>query len=241
MAAVSYHEIMADREAAADFARYRSEIYRLASAVFTEDITAQMLLSQAQAAAEAREDSFVRDCERDLFGYLKGLPVADIEALRSKVATEYAELFVGPRSPLAPYYESIYLGANPRLFADVTMRVREAYREQGFQVEKRNKVPDDHIGYELAFMAELCDREARAHLAGEGEEALASQIAQSNFLSLHLGVWVGFFADRVCAAWCADYYAAWARFVEAFVADDIEFLRSCACDPVSGGGADGAE
>lgn len=232
---VTYSEIMNDAGAARDYARYRAEIYTLASSVFTYDVTEEGLAHQVEAARTADGESCVRACEARLFEHLRGYAGADLKELRRTIATEYAELFVGPRKPLAPYYESIYLGANPRLFADVTMRVREAYRDQGFEVDRYAQVPDDHIGYELAFMGEMCMREAAAHEAGDRRAAIDCQVVQCNFLSLHLGVWAGFFADRVQAAWCADYYAAWARFVEEFVADDREFLASCADDPVSAG------
>ena len=231
----AYAELMADPAAAADFARYRAGIYRLASSVFMFDATEEGLAAQIAAAVGADEDSYVRPCERVLYSYLRELEGCDLAALRTKVATEYAELFVGPRPPLAPYYESVYLGANPRLFADVTMRVRAEYKAQGFQVDKRNHVPDDHIGYELAFMAQLCEREADAHEAGDAEKVAATQVAQDNFLAIHLGVWVGFLADRIASAWCADYYEVWARFIAAFVADDQAFFASCADMPVTGG------
>ena len=235
MADVTYAELMDDPVAAADFARYRAGIYRLASSVFMFDATEEGLAAQIAAAVSADADSCVRPCEEVLYSYLRGFADCDLALLRTKVATEYAELFVGPRPPLAPYYESVYLGANPRLFADVTMRVRAEYKAQGFQVDKRNKVPDDHIGYELAFMAQLCEREAQAHEAGDADEVTAAQVAQDNFLAIHLGVWIGFLADRIASAWCADYYEVWARFVQAFVEADKAFFASCADLPVSTG------
>ena len=235
MEKLTYQEVMADPQAAADFARYRASIYRLASSVFADNVTEESLARLIAVAREATEDTCVRACEAVLFSNIRAYDGADLPALRTKVATEYAELFVGPRPPLAPCYESMYLGANPRLFADVTMRVRAAYKEQGFEVGKRNHVPDDHIGYELAFMGAMCDREADAHEAGDAAAATSCQVAESNFLSVHLGVWAGLFASRVSAAWCADYYNAWARFVEAFVEDDMAFLRGCADNPVSAG------
>ena len=233
----TYADLMADPAAAADFARYRAGIYRLVSSVFMFDATEEGLAAQIVAAVNADENSYVRPCEKVLYSYLRGFEGCNLAALRTKVATEYAELFVGPRPPLAPYYESVYLGANPRLFADVTMRVRAEYKAQGFEVDKRNKVPDDHIGYELAFMAQLCEREADAHEAGDTDKVTEVQVAQDNFLAIHLGVWIGFLADRIASAWCADYYEVWARFAEAFVADDQAFFASCADMPVTGGAA----
>ena len=237
MREVKYAEVMEDAAEAAEFARYRAEIYKLASSVFMYDATEEGLAAQVEAAREATDDSCIRTCEAELFEHLLRYADVDPAELRVRVATEYAELFVGPRKPLAPYYESIYLGMNPRLFADVTMRVREAYREQGFQVDKFAHVPDDHIAYELAFMGELCKREASALEEGKRSQAAAIQAAECNFLAVHLGVWAGFFADRVSAAPIAGYYAAWARFVERFAADDQVFLKSCATSTVSPGQA----
>lgn len=230
-----YSEIMGDPAEAAEFARYRAEIYRLASSVFMYDVTEEGLATQIDVALAVDEDSCVRLCEVALFDHLRTYADYDVTKLRTQVASEYAELFVGPRKPLAPYYESIYLGISPRLFADVTMRVRDSYREQGFEVDKISHVPDDHIAYELAFMSEMCAREADALDGGDWVRAVECQVAQCNFLAIHLGAWAGFFADRVEAAEIADYYAAWARFVERFVEDDKAFLASCADNPVSAG------
>ena len=230
-----YSEVMGDIAGAAEFARYRAEIYRLASSVFMYDVTEEGLTAQIEAAATADDSSCVRPCEATLFEHLRSYVGCDVAKLRTQVASEYAELFVGPRKPLAPYYESIYLGMSPRLFADVTMRVRDSYRDQGFEVDKISHVPDDHIAYELAFMSEMCAREADALDGGNRMQAAECQAVQCNFLAVHLGAWAGFFADRVEAADAANYYAAWARFVERFVEDDKAFLASCADDPVSAG------
>lgn len=209
-------------------ALYRSAMYNLASEAFTAEPSAQMLADLAALASEARgEGKGVLDCESSLLSYLQSLTEEDREALRTRVATEYCELFVGPRRPLAPYRESLYRGYPNRMFTEITCRVREFYRRHGYIVAEMNRIPDDSIGYELKFMSVLAASEAQR--LSEGSEDAADELVRSqlDFSEKHLGAWIHPFAEAIQQAYCADYYAAWARFVEDFVAFDIHFLHAC--------------
>ena len=215
-----------DESQLADFAQYRASMYAAAAAAFTVEPSVDQLESLIQAACSSNGDDVVRESELALYDHLRTYQGAELEALRTKVATEYAELFVGPRPPLAPLYESVYVGAVKRLNTDVTMNVRDFYERHGFTVVKRNSVPNDHMGYELEFMSRLCAREAQAYLDGDSSAAAAARKNQQAFLKQHVCVWAGLFADRIAQAWCADYYAAWSRFVRDFCDEDQGFLAS---------------
>lgn len=209
----------------AERARWRAGLYRSASAAFLSEPTDDELraLVEAASAALAEPGAWVLACEHDLLVDLAGYDAAD-EQLGTRVRTEYAELFVGPRPPLAPLYESLYVGSPRRMCTDVTRRVRDAYVRCGLQAEARDRVPDDHIGFELAFMAQLCDREADAASEGRFEDEDSSARQQGCFLVEHLGAWIGLLRARVEAAECGDYYRAWARFAESFVLEDARAL-----------------
>lgn len=213
-----------DIEEAVAFAQYRAQTYAAASEAFTVEPDAPKLRALVAAADQASAQNTFWACEEDLYGYLRALSSSDPAELRTRVATEYAELFVGPRAPLAPLYESVYVGAIRRLNTDVTMRVRRFYEREGLEVVRRNTVPNDHIGLELEFMAALCTREADALEAGDADEAQRLQGVQRDFLQTHLGAWVDAFAARVAQAYCAHYYDAWTRFVQAFVSEDSAYL-----------------
>ena len=208
----------------ADHARWRAGLYRSASASFQREPTDEELAVLVGAAgAGVASGAWTFSCERDLLEHLASYDVVGAR-LGTRVRTEYAELFVGPRPPLAPLYESLYVGSPRRLCTDVTRHVREAYERCGLRAEACAHVPDDHIGYELEFMAVLCERQADAAVAGCFEEEKACLSHQARFLVEHLAVWTTPFRERVERAACGDYYRAWARFVDAFVAEDARWL-----------------
>ena len=213
-----------DQKAQAAYARYRSQLYAAASEAFTTEPSALKLEALAKAAQSAQAGESSRASEQLLLEYLGKLDGTDFDALRTRVATEYAELFVGPRAPLAPLYESVYVGAVHRLNTNVTMQVRRFYEQCGMRVVKRDTVPNDHIGLELEFMAQLTAREADALESGDAGEASRLCSTQLDFLQNHLGAWVDAFASRVSGAYCADYYDAWGRFVQSFVSEQQAYL-----------------
>ena len=205
----------------ADRARWRSALYRLASFAFLVEPTDERLREQVAAACSALRDGdgWILPCERDILAHLAALDASD-PRLGTRVRNEYAELFVGPRPPRAPLYESIYVGHPRRLMTETTLQVREAYERVGFAVERRNKIPDDHIGYELEFMASLCAREACAIEESCVGDVVSAQLAQGLFLREHLSVWSGLFHERVAQAG-GEYYHGWSRFVRDLVAEDV--------------------
>ena len=212
-----------------DFARYRAGLYRSASSVFLRELTDEELSTLICAARMALSEgsSWVLVCERELLAHLASYDDADLVMLGARLRSEYAELFLGPRPPLAPCFESMYVGSPRRLFTDVTRSVRDAYESNGIAVVKRNRVPDDHIGYELEFMARMADLQAQAATEGRAADEADCAAVQVRFLSEHLGSWVGSFLERMERAACADFYRAWARFVVAFVEEDARLALAC--------------
>lgn len=213
----------ADKKRSED-ARARSAVYRNLSALFADAPSAEALAGLKQVAA-ASGDVFGEKGEGRLYHYLRDVSPCDDEALRRSVASEYAELFVGPRPPLAPPYESVYLGQPKRLFTDQTMEVKRFYRRCGLSVtkDKEWKVPDDHLSLELEFMARLAEREADG--AEDAARADATRADQLAFLEEHLGRWISLFAERVSKAPCAGFYRAASLFAAEFVEQDREALR----------------
>ena len=209
-----------------ELALYRADMYETAGSVFLREPSDEELSSSIEAALAAGSDDVVRASEAIVLDKLRGYEGSDASELGTRVRTEYAELFIGPRPPLASPFESIYIGFPNRLFTDVTSQVRRAYAAMGIAVEKRNKVPDDHIGYEMMFLSELCRREAAAIDTGDDNLLRGLRMAERSFLAAHVNRWAGLLAERIEQAYCGDYYLAWARFVEEFAKEDQDFLES---------------
>ena len=154
-----------------------------------------------------------------------------IEELRKQVASEYAELFIGPRPPLAPYYESVYLGAPSRLFTDQTMKVREFYSRCGKRVQEYGRIPDDHLAYELELMADLSAKETELLEKGKLEEALGIAALEYEFLSEHLSVWIGLFLQRLTASNVSKFYEYLTAYLYEFVVSDRVYLANLTAKP----------
>ena len=249
--------LRADWTHSPDDLRYRASIYLLLSSVFAHEPTVEGLRDLAQTGASALADEAVAVSEEKasdeaeivagktaaspaapdeeaamatLFKMLAGLGPEVTEEDRRRIATEYAELFVGPRPPLAPLYESVYLGFPSRLFTDQTRKVRAAYERCGFDVSARGHVPDDHVAYELEFVSNMLCRLADMQESGSDDatspagdpERVATEL--SAFLGDHLGGWIGLFADRVAQAQAGDYYRTWAEYAHAVVTADVRAL-----------------
>ncbi len=105
------------------------------------------------------------------------------------LARDHQRLFVGPGPLLAPPYESVYRSREHLLFEEQTLQVREAYRAFGLVAPALNREPDDHIGLELHFLAEVCLRSLDALDAGDDDRFDATLAAHQAFLTDHLLVW----------------------------------------------------
>jgi TorA maturation chaperone TorD len=126
----------------------------------------------------------------------------------SVLEADYTRLFIGVERTLAPPYESVYLSEEHILFEKETAAVRKWYAKYGLQVPQLHISPDDHIGYELFFLARLENRVASLLDSGETEAAVAVRNDSHRFVDAHLNRWVGLFVSRVLEHSQTDFYAA---------------------------------
>lgn len=76
---------------------------------------------------------------------------------REALNHDHLYLFTGVSAPLAQPYESPYVTDDGLVFDDsVTLRVRDLYSQFGLSVPDQGRYPDDHIGYEIAFVSTGC-------------------------------------------------------------------------------------
>lgn len=89
-------------------------------------------------------------------------------AVKTALRRDYAYLFYMVGSSGTSPFESVYRTDDRTMFGPTTLEVREAYRAWGVQVPGQGSVPDDHLGFELLFLA---------HVLGEAERAMAGEDA----------------------------------------------------------------
>ena len=138
----------------------------------------------------------------------------DIE--RHKV--DYSRLFLGPFKLLAPPYGSIYL-EDGKIMSESTLVARDAYEQEGLDIVLKDA--PDHISVELEFMYFLALKEAEARENSDPEEATRLYNKQASFLRLHLGNWVGAFADNIEKNAETEFYKAIGLATKNFVLEDL--------------------
>ena len=102
---------------------------------------------------------------------------------------DYTRLFMGPDKIIAPPWESVHFGDDRLLFQQRTLEVRAWYRRFGFEAEKINQEPDDHISLELLFLSQLAALGIQALNEKDDAHFEELQKAQGEFLKEHLGAW----------------------------------------------------
>ncbi len=139
--------------------------------------------------------------------YLDGAaPASLLPALRS----EYTALFVGLEQVDAPPWESVYLSRDHLLFDEQTLEVRNFYARFGLQIPNMDREPDDHIGYELLFLAHLLEQAASALAEANPVRAAPFLAAARDFLVAHPQQWALLFAERVEQYGSTPYYRGFA-------------------------------
>ena len=160
-----------------------------------------------------------------------GLSQEAIEDIRH----DFLYLFTGVGHPLASPWESTYFNDNRMTFEKQTLEVRGWYKQFGLMIERKNKEPDDNIGYELSFIAHLAHLGAEAAESGDNESLGVLTQAMGDFLSEHPLRWAFVWSDRVQKNARSGFYHGIALLVSGCLKAlsleleiDLNAIRQCA-------------
>ncbi len=107
-----------------------------------------------------------------------------VSALNDLVAVPYASVFVGSKK-----------GNKAELYQEPRNADRKMYRSEHVEADPDLNLPDDHLSFELSFMADLSDKTADALAKGDRQEALRLVGVSREFLTGHILSWYGLFYD----------------------------------------------
>lgn len=140
------------------------------------------------------------------------------------IAADRTHLFVGPGHVPAPPYESVHRSADGLLFDQETLQVRAWYRRFGLRAPRSGREPDDHIGLELEFLAQLL---AWALDALDDEDPAAAAeftTAAAQFLDEHLARWAPTLFAGMLEHSVTDFYRGVAHLGVGFVQETERVL-----------------
>lgn len=138
------------------------------------------------------------------------------------LSIDFARLFIGPFTLLAPPYGSVYLDNSKTLMNDSTIDARNCYEREGLDV--RLKEAPDHAAIELEFMYFLIFKEMESINNSNTETNHRFLEKQDYFLKKHLGKWVAPFTERIEEFAQTEFYRNLARITRLFVAEDFQNL-----------------
>jgi TorA maturation chaperone TorD len=170
-----------------------------------------------------------RDCYEDFLGLrlqggraahalgllregLTEIPTELCQATLDRLAADYADIYLTYGLRASPC-ESVWLDDDNLTLQEPTFRVRAWYRRYGLAVADWRKRSDDHLVYELRFLAHLLD--------GEAEAADLTEVAR--FMDEHPLRWVPRFAERVAGRCGTQFYAGLALLTAAYL-DELRDL-----------------
>lgn len=111
---------------------------------------------------------------------------------------EFNRLFVGPMSPVAPPYESVYLSQDCLVMQEQTLEVRKMYQAENLMAASQGTAPDDFIATELEFAAYLLNRADQELSEGNSSIAMEYLSLFNVFMQEHPRRWLKQFAAVVC-------------------------------------------
>ena len=143
-----------------------------------------------------------------------------------ELKVDYARLFVGPYTLLAPPYGSVYMEQERRIMGNSTMDVIKRYRQSGLVVAEDFKDAPDHIAAELEFMHYLIYKEIEATNRSDANSTFTCLLNQQSFLKYHLGAWVSEFAGNIIDNAKTSYYRNLARVTDGFIKHDYQAISA---------------
>ncbi len=139
--------------------------------------------------AKSLRDIFLSTNSKELFEAYSTL-FNNKEVSEIELETQFNYFFVGPETPVAAPYASIYLDEEDALMTETTMRIRDLYQIMGFKNSLKNKVPEDFLGLELDAYYQLLFIEIEKDIPYLKD-------LRTYFLCEHIDAWIFKFINRV--------------------------------------------
>lgn len=189
----------------------RAGIYRLLSNAFGGEPGAGFLAGLRQPEALAGLSEMGLNLDKDFTD-------PPLEQLEEVLAGEYTSLFASPGG-CVPVESARLTG---KLQQEPYYEVQADYRRLGFEVRQgRFATFDDHLGVELALVAELLEQAGRAAEAADERELRRLNKEIKRFWALHLGRWARGFGRLVERAADHSFYREMARLLQGFAEDEL--------------------
>lgn len=202
----------------------RRATYQLLARFFRTEVDEEFLAGlKASRFPAATGNAKMDRGHRRIVSYLSR---AEADVL-TELARDYTATFIGSGNDgySAAYpFESVYTSPKRLTMQDARDEVLMLYRAAGLEKLENEKEAEDHLSYELEFMAILIARSLEALEKNDEELAVSYLLQQRNFLADHLCRWYPMMASDVQKFAQTGFYRGVGELAEGFIASDREFL-----------------
>ena len=147
------------------------------------------------------------------------------------LSTDYTMCFDGVASYgglVASPYASVFVGSVTGEKAVLCQEPRDrdlaAYRSEGVTVDESLHLPEDHLGFELSFMADISDKMHEEWSKGDIAEVARLTATSEDFLLNHILVWYGAFYDVALNILETRFYRGVLKAIYGYLRHDATLL-----------------
>lgn len=204
----------------------RATFYRFLASVYFTELTVEQI--ETLAAQEfPQDDSEIAQGYATIKEYLRHRDAGT----RQELAVDYAHTFLSAGmydTVMAPPYESVFTSEQHLLMQEARDGAVAFYRAEGIDLPTDNTTPEDHVSFEMQFMARLIDRAVEAIDEGDDAEFARLVGVQDRFLAEHLENWIPAFTQAIDEHARTDFYRGVASLTRGFLALDREVVDDLA-------------
>lgn len=206
--------------------RSRSAFYRFLSSVFFLELTNEQIEALAKQDLPSEEGAIGEG-----YGVISEYLRHRDSGTRQELAVDYAHTFLGAgnyETIVAPPYESVFTSEERLLMQDARDGAVVCYLSEGLDLPSDNTTPEDHVSFEMQFMAMMVDRSAEALERGDFAEFERTMSVQRSFFEDHLANWLPDFAEAIEKNCRTDFYRGVASLLRGLLESEKEIISEMA-------------
>ena len=176
-----------------EFLDANTETFTFLSQVFFKELTKEAI--EALAAEQWPEHTGNANLDRG-YNLLRRYFKFSAGDRRSQLAVEYARIFLAAgvytqEKRTAVPYESVFTSDEHIVMGDSRDDVINCFIQDGFKVNPDLHEPEDHISFELEYLAHMNAKAVELVRAGQNTDAIKNAKRQVKFIDAHLLNWIG--------------------------------------------------
>ena len=207
----------------------RQTIYAFLKGVYEKELPKELLAEMPEkmkpllTIAKGFPNAATRKVVKELVQFTDAIPSQDLDDIESRLAADYARLFLSiSKVPPHPSESTYREGTMMQHSRD---EVLKTYWSFGIDKKKEFTEPEDHIAVELNFLMYLCEKAIKALKDGDAREARRYIQGQKDFLEKHLVKWVPKLVQDILNTAQTPFYKAIAVLTKEYIEIDISATK----------------